>query len=235
MLLYNFTERRKLKNLFSAYVPQTIVEQLLASPDLVVGVSPEKRVLTVMFADVLGFSRIAEALPPESLASYMNRVFDVMTRAVYENGGTVDKYMGDAIMAFWGAPLPDENHAQNAVKAALDLHRELNKLSAEFKLASNPGVEVGVGINTGEMVVGDIGSSYRHTYTVIGDSVNQAARLQELTRQHKLPILLGQETVALLPAGAYESQLRSLGLMPMQGRKEPVMIFALQVGKNVKK
>ncbi|MGH1460652.1 MAG: CHASE2 domain-containing protein [Neptuniibacter sp.] len=226
-LFYQVNERSNLQALFSSYVPPVVVESLLKQPGDVVGISPEKKEMTVLFADLRGFTALSEQTAPEDLAKFMNRVFDVMTEAVHRHGGTVDKYMGDALMAFWGAPLADEDHALNAVKSAMAIQNAIIRMSKQLVESGQPAIAIGIGINTGEMVVGDMGSSFRRSYTVIGDSVNQAARLQKLTRKHKLHILLGERTAELLPDGLVKRNLRELGMIDIHGRKEPAKIYAL--------
>lgn len=226
-LSYYLAQRASVRALFSAYVPSSVVNLLLDKPENAVGITPEKREMTVLFADMKGFSKLAEQMPPEVLARYMKQVFDVMTVAVYNHGGTVDKYMGDALMAFWGAPVAEENHAPCAAMAALEMQQRVSELSSRMVLGGLPSITIGVGINSGEMVVGDMGSSYRRSYTVIGDSVNQAERLQQLTRKYDLGVLIGARTAALLPAHSQLWQLDELEEAELPGRQQPIKVFSL--------
>lgn len=224
-LYHSISQRKAVKALFGAYVPPAVVQLLLDNPGGVVGVTPEKREMSVLFADMKGFSSLAEQMAPEELSVYMRRVFDRMTAAVYENQGTVDKYMGDELMAFWGAPLYEGQHALYAVRAAIAMQKKMELLSKEFSREGLPPVRIGIGVNTGEMVVGDMGSSYRRSYTVIGDSVNQAERLQALTRKYKLGILIGETTARCIRTE--DLDLRNLGSVVLQGQSKAVFIYSV--------
>ncbi|MBY4676822.1 CHASE2 domain-containing protein [Marinobacterium arenosum] len=226
-LWQNYRQKNRLQKLFSAYVPDAVVDKLMKQPDLTVGLVAEKRTMSVLFADLRGFTALAEQMPPEELAQLMNQLMGAMTEAVHRNGGTVDKYMGDALMAFWGAPLADPRHAERATQAALDIHRTVLELARAFQARGWPELDVGIGVNSGEMVVGDMGSTFRRSYTVIGDAVNLAARLQQMTRKLKVHILLGQQTVDLLPASGLQQRMKPLGAVPIPGRKQPIQVYSL--------
>lgn len=226
-------QRKSIKELFSSYVPLDVVNVLLKTPETAVGMTPEKREMTVLFADLKGFSRLAEEVSPEVLADYMKQVFDAMTEAVYRHGGTVDKYMGDALMAFWGAPVADQEHALNAVLAACDINKAVSQLAVSCIERNLPRPEIGIGVNSGEMIVGDMGSSYRRSYTVIGDSVNQAERLQKLTRKYEFDILVSQSTVGLIPPEKISCSILSLGAEAVSGRTKPVYVYALASNDHI--
>lgn len=227
VLTLQLQQRRVIKSLFSTYVPADVVNALLRQPDQAIGMIPEKRHMTVLFADMKGFSRLAETTSPERLAAYMKRVFDALTEAVYQHGGTVDKYMGDEVMAFWGAPLEDARHAENAVKAAILMQAALDRLADQFLARGEIPPSVGIGINTGEMVVGDMGSSYRRSYTVIGDSVNLAERLQKYTRQCDYDVVISRATLDCLSGSVGFTAPHAIGKVVLPGRNHAVELFGL--------
>jgi adenylate cyclase len=185
--------RRSLKRLFGAYVPPELVAEMARDPQRY-DMRAENRVLTVMFCDMRNFTRVSEALSPEDLRALINRFFSSMTAVIGAHRGTLDKYIGDALMAFWGAPLHDAAHAENAVRAALAMARALDALNAELRQRKLPEIGVGIGINTGLVCVGDMGSNIRRSYTVMGDAVNLASRIEALTRHYGVQLLVGQST-----------------------------------------
>jgi adenylate cyclase len=185
--------RRTLARLFGSYVPPELVSQMARDPQPH-DMRAENRVLSVMFCDMRNFTSVSEALPPQELRALINRFFSVMTLAIRDQRGTLDKYIGDAIMAFWGAPLNDEAHAQRAVAAALDMVARMAPLNAELGARGLPGIGLGIGINTGLVCVGDMGSQVRRSYTVMGDAVNLASRIEALTRLYGVDILVGEST-----------------------------------------
>lgn len=213
--------RRRLAALFGQYLPPELVEQMARDPDryTMEGRSAE---LTVLFTDVRGFTTFSERLTPPELAALMNRYFSVMTEIVRAHRGTLDKYVGDALMAFWGAPLEDPAHALHAVQAALAMQAALAGLNREFEQRGWPPIRITIGINTGPMVVGDMGSRHRRAYTVLGDAVNVAARLQELSGKLECPVVIGEATAAALPAGW---RCRELERVTLRGRSTPLAIF----------
>lgn len=185
--------RRTLARLFGSYVPPELVAQMARDPQPH-DMRAENRVLSVMFCDMRDFTRISESLPPQELRLLINRFFSVMTQAIREHRGTLDKYIGDAIMAFWGAPLHDEAHAGHAVAAALAMVERLAPLNAELVARGLPPIGLGIGINTGLVCVGDMGSQVRRSYTVMGDAVNLASRIEALTRRYGVDIVVGEST-----------------------------------------
>ncbi len=185
--------RRSLKRLFGAYVPPELVAEMARDPQRY-DMRAENRVLTVMFCDMRNFTRISEALSPEDLRALINQFFSSMTAVIGAHRGTLDKYIGDALMAFWGAPLPDAEHAEHAVRAALAMARALELLNAELRQRQLPDIGMGIGINTGLVCVGDMGSNIRRSYTVMGDAVNLASRIEALTRHYGVQLLVGQST-----------------------------------------
>ena len=186
-------QRRSLARLFGSYVPPELVTEMARDPARY-DMRAENRVLTVMFCDMRNFTRVSEQMSPEDLRALMNRFFSDMTAVIREHRGTLDKYIGDAIMAFWGAPVADRAHAANAVQAALAMGERLGGLNAELARRGLPPIGVGIGLNTGLVCVGDMGSSMRRSYTVMGDAVNLASRIEALTRHYGVEVLAGQAT-----------------------------------------
>lgn len=183
--------REHLHHQFSAYVPAAVINQLAKAPEQAIGIRPQRHYVTVMFADLRHFSRFSEQHSPEELADILKQIMDQLTDLVHQHGGTVDKYIGDAIMAFWGAPLADTHHAENALQAAQAMCHCINN----FRYQQQPlPCTLSVGINSGDVIVGDLGSSIRRSYTVCGTAVNVAAHLEEMTRQTSHTILVGEST-----------------------------------------
>lgn len=206
--------RRQLATLFGQYVPPELVAQMSREPGRY-SMSSRSAEITVMFADVRDFTRIAQQLPPAQLSASMNLLLSHLTDIVRAHRGTLDKYIGDAVMAFWGAPLDDPGHARHAVAAALAMQARLPVLRAELAPLGWPDVGLSIGINTGIVVVGDMGSRHRRAYTVMGDAVNVAARLQSQCAQEGLGLVIGERT-----RRALDGQLcLSLGAWPVRGRE----------------
>jgi adenylate cyclase len=184
--------------------------------------APRAQELTVLFSDVRGFTTISESLTPEDLSAYINEYLTNMSLVIRErHRGTLDKYIGDAIMAFWGAPVADPLHARNAVLAALGMQREAKTLNETFKARGWPTFKIGVGVNTGVMRVGDMGSKIRKAYTVMGDAVNIASRLEGITKQYGADIIIGDGTRKLISGFV----LREVDRVRVKGKEEPVTIY----------
>ena len=181
----------------------------------------ENRELTVLFSDVRGFTTISEGLEPKELTQLMNEYLTPMTHVIQHHRGTIDKYMGDAIMAFWGAPLEDPHHARHALQAAMDMFRSLELLRQDFAAKGWPPINIGIGINTGPMTVGNMGSEFRMAYTVMGDAVNLGSRLEGLTKQYGVNIIVSEFTRAQVPEFAF----RELDLVRVKGKDKPVAIY----------
>ena len=214
--------RKRLQVLFGQYMPASRVEAMAREADRDnYTLESRSAELTVLFADVRGFTGIAEQLPPTELAALMNAYFSAMSDVIGMHQGTLDKYIGDAVMAFWGAPQDDPHHARNAVLASQAMLARLAVLNQDFAARGWPQIAISVGINTGHMVVGDIGSSTRRAYTVLGHAVNVAARLQELCSVQGVNILIGETTHAQagLPA-------KPLGQTALRGHQSELMIFS---------
>jgi len=180
----------------------------------------ESRNMTVLFSDVRDFTSISEGLPPEGLKDMMNAYLSEMTEVIQEKRGTIDKYIGDAIMAFWGAPVSDKEHAAHAVDAALAMQRRIRGLDSEFVKRGWPVLNIGVGLNCGEMNVGDMGSRFRRAYTVMGDAVNIASRLEGLTKEYGVGILVSETMAAAAPGFVY----REVDRVVVKGRTEGLAI-----------
>ena len=218
-----FTEARaklQITQRFGQYVPPELVQRMLLDPELY-NMDSKRADLTVLFSDVRSFTSISEGLEPEELADLMNAYLTAMTEVIQRHGGTLDKYIGDAIVAFWGAPVEDLNHANNAVLAALEMQLELQQLNLRFKEKNWPALQVGIGINTGPMTVGDMGSRIRLAYTVMGDAVNLGARLEAKTKEYGVAILVGEATKERTPDFVY----RELDCVQVKGKEQAVTIY----------
>ena len=212
--------KRQLANLFGHYIPPELVDEMSKSPDEY-SLDGENREMTVLFSDVRGFTTISEGMDPKQLTQLMNALLTPMTRVIHKNRGTIDKYMGDAIMSFWGAPLADSEHARHALYAAMEMMEELKIMQADFKQRGWPEVNIGIGINTGDMNVGNMGSEFRMAYTVLGDAVNLGSRLEGLTKNYGVNIIVSESTRIEIPEFAF----RELDLVRVKGKNEPVAIF----------
>ena len=213
--------RKQLKSVFGQYVPPEIVDEMSRNPDGNFSVEGESRELSVLFCDIRGFTTISESLAADELKQLLNQFFTPMTRIIFEKRGTIDKYVGDMIMAFWGAPVQDPGHGQHAVEAALAMLDQVVAMRAEISARNWPEVNVGIGINTGVMNVGDMGSEYRRAYTVIGDAVNLGARLEGLTKYYGVRLIVSKTTAA----GLEGILLRCLDRVKVKGKHESVTIF----------
>ncbi|QRM30309.1 CHASE2 domain-containing protein [Microvirga sp. VF16] len=223
-------DRHWIRSAFSQYLSPDLVEQLARSPEKLT-LGGEQRELTVLFSDIRGFTAISEAYKddPQGLTALINRLFTPLTKDIVKCHGTIDKYMGDAIMAFWNAPLTDPSHEVNACEAALTMQDSLKALNAQRQREAEigqavPPLRIGVGLNTGLCVVGNFGSDLHFNYSVLGDTVNLASRLEGLTKQYGVPIIIGEKT-----AQAVRSQFAVLELdhLQVRGKQEPERIFAL--------
>jgi adenylate cyclase len=213
--------RKRLKSVFGQYVPPEIVDEMSRHPDEHFSVEGESRELSVLFCDIRGFTTISESLAADELKQLLNQFFTPMTRIIFEQRGTIDKYVGDMIMAFWGAPVQDPGHRQHAVEAALAMLDQVVAMRPEFSERNWPEVKIGIGINTGVMNVGDMGSEYRRAYTVIGDAVNLGSRLEGLTKYYGVRLIVSETTAA----GLEGMLLRCLDRVKVKGKHEPVTIY----------
>jgi adenylate cyclase len=212
--------KREISGLFGQYIPPEVVDELSENP-MAYSMDAENRNMSVLFSDVRGFTTISEGLEPAELSKLMNAILTPLTSVIHSNRGTIDKYMGDAVMAFWGAPMEDKNHAQHAMKAGYDMIERLQALKHEFKERGWPEVNIGVGINTGEMSVGNMGSEFRMAYTVLGDTVNLGSRLEGLTKNYGVDIIVSESTKEAAPDYIY----MKLDRVRVKGKNEPVTIY----------
>ncbi len=222
-------EKRKVKRLFGRYVSKDVYDQLLRNPELAV-LGGRRRDMTVLFSDIRGFTSVTEKGDPEALVAQLNDYFSRMVDVVFRHGGTVDKFVGDMVMALFGAPVDDGDHGEHAVAAAVDMVRELGALNERWAAEGRARLDIGIGINSGEMIAGNIGSSSIMSYTVIGDNVNLGARLESLNKDYRSRIIISDATRSRLK-GAYD--LRALGEVVVKGKTRPVSIFEVIVPSPV--
>jgi adenylate cyclase len=212
--------RSRVSALFGQYVPPRVVDALADNPEAA-SMEGESREMSVLFSDVRDFTRISEGLPANQLSALMNDYLSVMTRAIQSENGTVDKYIGDAIMAFWGAPLPQQDHAARSVRTSLAMQDAATRLREVYATRDWPLLHVGIGINTGVMSVGNMGSEFRRAYTVLGDSVNLASRLEALTKYYGVGIIVSETTRAATEALFH---YRELDRILVRGKEHAVSI-----------
>ena len=217
-------EKRQVKKLFSRYVSKDVYDQLVADPSLA-ALGGARRTMTVLFSDVRGFTAMSEKGTPEEVVGQLNEYFSRMVQVVFDHRGTVDKFVGDMVMALFGAPLDDEDHAEHAVQTALAMSTALNELNAQWQSQGRPTLDIGIGINTGEMVAGNIGSDTIMSYTVIGDAVNLGARLESLNKDYSTRIIISEATRTRLK-GRYD--IHPLGDVVVKGKSKPVAIFEVK-------
>lgn len=212
--------KRQLAKLFGQYIPPELVEEMDRAPTEV-SLAGESREMTVLFSDVRGFTSISENLEPSEVTRLMNAFLTPMTWIIHQHRGTIDKYMGDAIMAFWGAPLADPDHARHALHAAWRMQRAMKDLQSEFEREGWPQLQVGIGLNSGTMNVGNMGSEFRMAYTALGDAVNLGSRLEGLTRTYGVDMIVSESTRHAVP----EFEYRELDFVRVRGKDRPVAIY----------
>jgi len=213
-------EKRKVRGAFQQYLSPEVIRRLLESPDMV---KPRKVEISVMFSDIRGFTTISEKLDAQELATFLNGYLGDMTKIVFRNQGTLDKYIGDAVMAFWGAPFEESGHAVKACRAALDMMARVTELQREWKAKGRPVLDIGLGINTGVSSVGNMGSDLRYGYTAMGDAVNLASRLEGLNKEYGTHIIISESSY--LSARAPDFIFRELDLIRVKGKLQPVTIY----------
>ena len=221
-LLQRSANRRKVRHFFEPYVPSNLTDYYRKNPAKMAAVS-ESRELTILFCDIKKFTSIAETLEPERLHEWLNAYFVTVSHVIDQHGGTVDKYMGDSVMAFWGAPWASETHASDALRASQQIQREVAVLAKQMNADGLPEITIGIGISTGFANVGHMGSEYRMTYTAVGDPVNTANRLQRCTGYYDLPMVVSSSTVEKVP----EFLFRELDTVHVKGRQRFVQLFEL--------
>ncbi|HSA24443.1 MAG TPA: adenylate/guanylate cyclase domain-containing protein, partial [Myxococcota bacterium] len=216
-------EKSKIRQAFQFYLSEDVVNEMLQDTSKL-KLGGERRVLSVLFSDIRGFTTISEGLAPEALAELLNGYLTPMTELVFKHRGTLDKYMGDAIMAIFGAPVHFEDHPAAACRAALEMMEELHRLQEGWRAKGLPIIDIGVGVNTGPMSVGNMGSARRFDYTVLGDNVNLGSRLEGLNKNYGSHIIISQFTREIV---GDRFSYRELDLVAVKGKKEPVRIFEL--------
>ncbi|NTW66393.1 MAG: adenylate/guanylate cyclase domain-containing protein, partial [Nitrospirae bacterium] len=222
-----FTEERRardIRKMFSSYVSKRIVDELIRDPNKA-KLGGDRKEITVLFSDIRGFTNFSEKHEPEDVVSLLNEYLGAMTNIVFEHDGTLDKFVGDAIMALWGAPVGQPDHAERACRCSLAMIKKLKELQAKWTAEGKYAIDIGVGINTGDMVVGNMGAEGKKMdYTVIGDNVNLGARLEGLTRKYNNHIIISEFT--------YEKvknivKVNELGSVTVKGKENPVVIYDL--------
>ena len=227
--------REQIKGQFGTYISPDMVDMIVKDPSLM-KLGGDRKEMTFMFADIVGFTPISEAYmkndDPEGLVELINLFLDRMTKVILKNGGTIDKYMGDCIMAFWNAPLPCENHAEMGVKTAIEIELLTEQLNAQLKEDGYdlPPVVIGTGVNTGTCIVGNMGSELRFDYSVVGDAVNLGARLEVQTRTYDTPILISEYTY-----NEANTPCQRIDEIKVKGKEEPVVIYAPFIKEEVRK
>ena len=215
-------EKRKVRAEFANYLSPEVIRRLLVDPSLV---DPKKTDITIMFSDIRGFTSISEKLDAQELALFLNQYLSDMTRIVFNFHGTLDKYIGDAVMAFWGAPFEEGGHAARGCNAALEMMKRVRELQKEWEAQGKPRLEIGIGLNTGVASVGRMGSSLRRGYTALGDAVNLSSRLEGLNKDYGTHIIVNETTYQAAKDDGFI--FRELDLMRVKGKLQPVTIYQL--------
>jgi len=215
-------------DIFGKYVAKDVVNELMKNPDKI-KLGGEKREVTLFFSDIRGFTTISEKLTPVKLVHLLNEYLTEMTNIIIKNKGLVDKYMGDAIMAFWGAPLREKNHAKLACISSLEMIEKLSVLNEKLRKNKLPEINIGIGLNTGKVVIGNMGSNERFDYTAMGDAVNLASRLEGLNKEYGTQIIVGETVYAKVKKNF---KFRELDYVMVKGKKTPTRIYQL-LGKEI--
>lgn len=215
-------EKRKVRGAFQQYVSPEVIRRVLSDPELV---QPRKSDITVLFSDVRGFTTISETLDAQDLARLLNGYLTEMTRIIFRHQGTLDKYIGDAVMAIWGAPFTEPKHGERCCEAALSMLSRLVDLQEKWRAEGLPAMEIGIGINTGIASVGNMGSALRYGYTAMGDTVNLASRLEGLNKEYGTSILISESTRA--DVTNEKIVLREIDFIRVKGKNQPVTIFEI--------
>jgi adenylate cyclase len=216
-------QKRLMKQLFGRYVSPDVFKHLVADPSLA-RLGGERREMTVLFSDIRGFTTASESATPEAVVEQLNEYFSAMVAVLFRHRGTLDKFVGDMVMGLFGAPVADPHHADHAVAAALEMLRELDRLNARWNAEGRPTVDIGIGINSGEMIAGNIGSDTVMSYTVIGDNVNLGARLESATKDHHARILISEAVRSRLTIPV---ETREIGAILVKGKTQTVVVHAV--------
>ncbi len=226
VLYFYLTEKKEraiVLGAFEKYVSPKIIQRIMDDPSSL-NLGGEKRIITIFFSDIRGFTSISEKLSPEKLVNLLNEYLSEMTQIILKHDGVVDKYMGDAIMAFWNAPMDQRDHALRAARASFDMELRLKELQKKWRKDNIPSFDIGIGLNTGPAVVGNMGSYNRFDYTAMGDTVNLGSRLEGLNKQYGSRILIAESTKKLIEK---EFLTRKIDKVAVKGKKEPVTIYEL--------
>jgi adenylate cyclase len=218
------SEKRKIRKTFSQYLSPGVIELIEKDPEKYIRTGGEMKELTILFSDIRGFTTISEKLTPDELVALLNEYFGQMTEIVFATNGTLDKYIGDAIMAFWGSPYPQEDHAFRSCSCALQMVSGLAKLNEKLQAAGRPPIGIGIGLNTGLVNVGNMGSERRLSWTVMGDNVNLASRLEGITKQYHVQLIISEATYRHV---ASQFVCRELDKIRVKGKTQPVNIYEL--------
>jgi len=219
-------QKRQMKALFGRYVSPDVYAHLVANPD-VAQLGGQRREMSVLFSDIRGFTTAAEKLSPEEVVAQLNEYFSAMVEVLFRHQGTLDKFVGDMVMGLFGAPVSDPRHADHAVAAAVDMVGTLERLNTAWEARGMPRMEIGIGVNSGEMIAGNIGSSSIMSYTVIGDAVNLGARLESLNKDYGTRILISEATRSRLTTAV---PTREIGSVTVKGKTTAVLVHAVEVG-----
>ncbi len=217
-------ERREMRKMFSKYVATDVLEYIMKNPDKV-SLGGEEREVTILFSDIRGYTTFSESVTPKELVRVLNRYLTAMTDEVLKHKGVLDKYIGDAVMAYWGAPMDDPDHADHAIEAALGMIERLKIFNAELKAEGIHEIRFGIGIYTGPVIIGNVGSEMRLEYTVIGDTVNVASRLEGVNKELQTTLLIGESAKNKIK-GKYA--FKSMGSVSVKGRKEPLQVYTIE-------
>ncbi|MCK5616643.1 adenylate/guanylate cyclase domain-containing protein, partial [Candidatus Pacearchaeota archaeon] len=221
-------ERKFIEGAFGHYVNKSVVDQILKDPKMM-ELGGAKKEVTAYFSDIAGFTSISEKMEPGQLVQFLNGYLDEMTNEILENKGTLDKYEGDAIMAFWGAPVPLKDHAKNACLTALKNQKKLAELRLEWEKQGLPPIHVRIGINTGEVIAGNMGSADRFDYTIMGDNVNLASRLESINKQYDTELMISENTYEIIKD---DFVCRELDQIRVKGKEQPVRVYELMSTKE---
>ncbi len=231
--LYSAEKKHRawISNVFGKYVSKEVAGEIMKAMHTggEIKLGGEKRAITVLFSDIRGFTTLSEGMKPEELVALLNEYLTAMTSIIIKHKGVVDKYIGDAIMAFWNAPIEQKDHAYLAVSSAKEMVEELSKLQESWKKRSLPQLKIGVGINTGEAVVGNMGSRERLSYTAMGDTVNLASRLEGLTKEYGVSITISDTAYEIVKE---KIACRKLDIVQVKGKKKPVAVYEPSDDKN---
>jgi len=219
--------RRRTKAMFSRYVSASVAEELMRDPDSV-GLGGSRKVVTIMFCDIRGFTSYSEGKDPEEVVSRLNEYLTAMTNVIFQNGGTLDKYLGDGLMAIFGAPVYYPDHIQRAIRTAVEIQHEINELNRKWAANNHQPLNIGVGLNTGNALIGNVGSPERMDYTAIGEDVNLASRVEGLTKTFDTLVVISERSVKLLgeqPSLPWNFQF--LGHAEVKGFTDPIGVYTV--------